>query len=60
MDTKRAKAKCNSNIKAQFASINVLFTRKEVKGYSWFESRVLQRRGGEDIPVNSKYPLPSK
>jgi len=31
-----------------------------VKGYHWFGSKVLQGRGGEDIPVNSKYPLPSK
>jgi len=48
------------NIKALFASIDVLFTRKEVREYHWFESKVLQGRGREDIPVNSKYLLPSK
>jgi len=25
-----------------------------------FESRVLQGRGKEDIPLNNKYPLPSR
>jgi len=40
--------------------MDVLFTRKEVRGYQWFGSRILQERG-EDIPVNSKYtPLKMK
>jgi len=30
--------------------MDVLFTRKEVRGYQWFGSRVFQGRGGEDIP----------
>jgi len=41
--------------------MNVLFKRKDVSGYPWFESRDVQGSEGEDIPpVNSKYPLPSK
>jgi len=40
--------------------MNILFTNKEVRGYHWFEFRVLQKRGGEDISVNSKYYLSSK
>jgi len=40
--------------------MDVLFTRKEVRGYQWFGSRILQGRRGEDIPMKSKYPLASK
>jgi len=40
--------------------MDVLFTRKEVRGYQWFGSRVLHGRGGEDILMNTKYSLPSK
>jgi len=40
--------------------MDVLFKRKDVSGYSWFESRNVQGSEGEDIHVNSKYPLPSK
>jgi len=43
-----------------FASMDVLFKRKDVSGYPWFGSRDVQGSEGEDIPVNSKYPLPSK
>jgi len=43
-----------------FVFMNVLFTNKEVKRYQLFESRAVWRSEGEDIPVNSKYPLPSK
>jgi len=43
-----------------FASINVLFKRKDVSGYPWFGSRDVQGSEGEDILVNSKYPLPPK
>ena len=39
-------------------SMDVLFTRKEVRKYHLFGSRVLQGRGGEDITVNNKYLLP--
>jgi len=35
--------------------MDVLFTRKEVREYQG--SRILQGREGEDIPMNSKYPL---
>ena len=38
--------------------MDVLFTRKEVRKYHLFGSRVLQGRGGEDITVNNKYLLP--
>jgi len=43
-----------------FASMDVLFKRKDMSGYPWFGSRDVQGSEGEDIPVNSKYPLPSK
>jgi len=40
--------------------MDVLFKRKDVSGYPWFGSRDVQGSEREDIPVNSKYPLPSK
>jgi len=40
--------------------MDVLLTRKEVRRYQWFGFRVLQGRGGNDIPVNIKYHFPSK
>jgi len=40
--------------------MDVLFKRKDVSGYPWFGSRDVQESEGEDIPVDSKYPLPSK
>jgi len=40
--------------------MDVLFKRKDVSGYPWFGSRDVQGSEGEDIPVNSKYHLPSK
>jgi len=40
--------------------MNVLFKRKNVSGYPWFGLRDVQGSEGEDIPVNSKYSLPSK
>jgi len=40
--------------------MDVRFTRKKMRGYQWFGSRVLEGRRGEDIPLNSKYSLPSK
>jgi len=43
-----------------FVFIDVLFKRKDVSGYLWFGSRDVQESEGEDIPVNSKYPLLSK
>jgi len=44
--------KGNSGIsKTLFVSMDVLFIRKEVKGYQWFRSRILQEREGEDTPV---------
>jgi len=49
-----------NNLLPLFASMDVLFKRKDVSGYPWFGSRDVQGSEGEDIPVNSKYPLPSK
>jgi len=43
-----------------FASMDVLFKRKDVSGYPWFGSRDVQGSEGEDIHVNNKYLLPSK
>jgi len=40
--------------------MNVLFKRKDVSGYPWFESRDVQESERKDILVNSKYSLPSK
>jgi len=40
--------------------MDVLFTGKEVRGYQLFGSRVVWGSEGEDIPMNSKYLLPSK
>jgi len=42
-----------------FASMDVLLKRKDVSRYPWFGSRDVQGSEGEDIPVNSKYPLSS-
>jgi len=43
-----------------FASMDVLFTGKKVRKYQLFGSRVVWGREGEDIPMDNKYPLPSK
>jgi len=40
--------------------MDVLFTDKEVRGYKLFGYVIVWKREGEDIPVNSKYPLLSK
>jgi len=40
--------------------MDVLFKRKDVSGYPWFGSRDVQGSEGKDIPVKSKYLLPSK
>jgi len=40
--------------------MDVMFKRKDVSRYLWFGSRDVQGSEGEDIPGNSKYPLPSR
>jgi len=37
--------------------MDVLFPSKEVRGYQLFGSMVVWGREGENISVNSKYPL---
>jgi len=40
--------------------VDVLFTDRRVRGYQLFGFRVLRGKEEDDIPMNSKYFLPSK